>query len=155
MLRSQSLFQYIRWVPLAAGLAGLLAIGGCGTGKIPLYPVTGTVMVDGKPAEGAMVILCPTEGSDEFKRERPTGTTASDGKFLLTTFVRGDGAPAGKYVVLVMWNAPASQVVDSRDGPSLGPDRLRGRYMNLGKSPLSATVNESATDLTPFDLKSK
>ena len=40
----------------------LLAASGCGDAEIARYPVTGTVLVDNKPAEGAMVIFCPTSG---------------------------------------------------------------------------------------------
>jgi hypothetical protein len=37
---------------------------------------------------------------------------------------------------------------------SIGPDRLKGKYMNLEKSELKATVQEAETNLPPFELKS-
>jgi hypothetical protein len=133
--------------------AGLLALSGCGDGKLPLCPVTGSVLVDGKPAEGAMVIFCPEESSSspELQRERPFGTTGPDGKFLVTTFHKEDGIPVGQYKVLVQWNAPGA-AYDERTG---NRDRLRGKYMNLQTTPLSATIAKDTLELAPFDLKSR
>jgi len=130
-----------------------LAILGCGDGKIVRYPVTGTVKVDGKPVTGAMVVLCPVEGPEELMRERPVGSTGPDGKFLLTTLEKDDGAPAGQYKVLVQWLSGAPQGdVDRGGGPV---DRLRGKYFNLERTPLTATISEGPTDLPPFELMSR
>ena len=132
--------------------AGLSALAGCGDGKLPLYPVTGSVLVDGKPAGGAMVILCPIEASSpELQKERPFGTTGPDGKFKLTTFLKDDGVPLGEYKVLVQWVA-AGAAYDERSGNS---DRLRGKYMNLENTPLTASITEETVELPAFDLKTR
>lgn len=135
-------------------LSGILVFAGCGKGKLAVHPVTGVVRVDGKPAPGAMVILCPVGGSDKLQRERPYGTADGEGKFTLTTFDKGDGAPAGEYKVLVQWMAPPKPGAD-RDRGEGSPDRLRGKYMNLANSQLHATVGSGATELPPFDLKTQ
>jgi hypothetical protein len=138
---------------LALLTIGLPLFTGCGDGKLPLYPVTGTIMVDGKPADGAMVIFCPLESSSpELRKERPFGTTGPDGKFKLTTFLQDDGIPLGEYKVLVQW-IPAGAAYDERAGG--GADRLRGRYMNLEKTPLQTTITKEALELPPFDLKTR
>jgi hypothetical protein len=153
------LSNHRRSQPRPDALLGLLLIGfvaatGCGKGKLPRYPVHGSVNVDGKPADGAMVIFCPVTASEEAKTKRPFGMTGADGKFELTTIVQGDGAPPGDYKVLVQW--PSNGGGDNRDGMrSIGPDRLKGKYMNLEKAELTATVQEASTDLPPFELKSK
>ncbi len=127
-------------------------LAGCGDGKLPLYPVTGTVMVDGQPASGAMVILCPTDtASPELQKERPFGTTRPDGKFKLTTFLKDDGVPLGEYKVLVQW-VTAGAAYDERAGNS---DRLRGKYMNLENTPLAASITEETVELPAFDLKTR
>jgi hypothetical protein len=127
---------------------------GCDDGKLKVYPVHGTVNVDGKPAAGAMVIFCPLDDSNQkLQRERPFGTTGADGKFTLTTFVKDDGAPVGEYKVLVQWAAPPKPGGD-RDRDSGSPDRLKGRYMNLEKTPLTAKI-EGTTELAPYDLKTQ
>jgi hypothetical protein len=128
---------------------------GCSDGKIDRYPVTGIVNVDGRPAEGAMVIFCPVEGAENLLRERPFGITGSDGKFLLTTIEKDDGAPAGTYKILVQWIAKSPEANLDRDRDSGSYDRLRGRYMNLETTSLTATVDEGPTDLAPFELTTK
>jgi hypothetical protein len=132
----------------------VVVAAGCGKAKLPRYPVHGSVNVDGRPAEGAMVIFCPVTASDEAKTKRPFGLTGADGKFVLTTIEQADGAPPGEYKVLVQW--PSNSGGDTRDGMrSIGPDRLKGKYMNLDKAELNATVGEAETNLPPFELKSK
>jgi hypothetical protein len=135
---------------------GLLTAMGCGDGRIATYPVTGTVMVDGNPADGAMVIFVPTSTSPEAERKRPYGIADAQGKYGLMTFEQGDGAPAGQYKVLVQWPAP-SKSSDDRGGRrgTLGADRLRGKYFNLESTMLTATVAEEATEVPPFELKSR
>jgi hypothetical protein len=135
----------------------LLAIAGCGDGQIATYPVTGTVKVNGKPAEGAMVIFVPTSTAPEAERKRPFGIADGQGQFSLMTFEQGDGAPAGEYKVLVQWPAPPnSQSSEQRGGGrrTLGADRLRGKYFNLEKATLNATVKEDSNVLPPFELQS-
>jgi hypothetical protein len=133
------------------------AIVGCGDGGIATYPVAGTVMIDNKPADGAMVIFVPTATSTEAERKRPFGIADGEGRFRLTTLVQEDGAPAGEYKVLVQWPAPSGKPDDQRSGRrgALGPDRLRGKYFNLENSTLSAKVEEQSNELPPFELRSK
>src|SRR5689334_14607332 len=90
-------------VRFALAACGLCLISGCSDGKIGRNPIHGSVNVDGKPTGGVMVIFCPTGGSDELKKMRPFGFTATDGKFELTSIDKGDGAPAGQYKVLMQW----------------------------------------------------
>ena len=66
MRQNRRLFSAYFVVTLSLSAAGLSTLAGCGDGKIRTYPVTGTVLVDGQPADGAMVIFCPVEGSEEF-----------------------------------------------------------------------------------------
>jgi hypothetical protein len=91
----------------------------------------------------------------ELKDLRPAGKTDAAGAFRLMTFEVGDGAPAGPYKVLVKW--PLQTAADDRGGRAgtQGPDRLRGKYYNLGNTPLTATVEERSNALEPFNLMSK
>ncbi len=135
--------------------AFLVAMAGCGDGKIARYPVHGSVNVDGQPAEGVMLIFCPVAGSEELQKTRPTGATGPDGKFELTTLGDNDGAPAGEYKVIAQWLGKLGKDKFGRTIVEGDVDKLKGRYMNLEKSELKATVNKGATDLPPFELKSK
>jgi hypothetical protein len=77
--------------------ATLLPVGGC-SGRVATYPVSGTVMfADGHPVASGVI---------EF-RSPDTGVTAraklvADGTFELGTFDDADGAPAGKYQVVIV-----------------------------------------------------
>jgi hypothetical protein len=76
-------------------------LAGCGRSQrwpALTEPATAVVRVDGKPVEGALVILGPV-GTGYASQ----GTTAADGRATLTTFRSGDGAVAGQYRVLVSW----------------------------------------------------
>ncbi len=78
-------------------LALVCLLCGCsGSGRPPTYPVTGTVLWNGKPVQGARVVFIPT-GAEESA----AGITNASGKYQLTTFVAGDGAQPGEYRVKV------------------------------------------------------
>ena len=97
-----------RWILCFSIACAVLA--GCGRSqKWPARtePTTAVVRLDGKPVEGALVMLGPVG-----KGYASQGTTAADGKVTLTTFRPGDGAVAGRYKVLV-----SSEEV--RDNPAL------------------------------------
>lgn len=135
------------------GLAGVLAVTGCGDGKIGRAPVHGSVKIDGKPAAGVVLFFCPVGGSPEVQKVRPMGITAEDGKFELTTVDKADGAPPAQYKVIMMWPAAGAP---GRDGTvQMGPDRLQNRYMNLEKSQFTVDVKSGNNDVPPFELKSK
>jgi hypothetical protein len=132
------------------------ALTGCGDGQIARYPVKGTVLVDGKPVAGALVIYCPVEGPPELMRERPYGRTDAQGVYELRTLEPGDGAPAGKYNIMVRWLTGGSDSEnrgDDRGSPVT--DRLGGRYTNPETSGLSYTVVEGPNEAPPLQLKSR
>jgi hypothetical protein len=139
-------------------LAGLLAIAGCSEAKIKRYPVNCSVTVDGKPAAGVMVVFCPVDGAPQLMRERPIGITDSEGKFQLTTLGSNDGVPAGQYKVLVRWPSGTPKQSDPySDVPPMGkgPDQLKGKYFNLDRTPLTATIESDTKELPTFALQSK
>lgn len=139
---------------LASGVLVLVVSAGCGDGRIRTYPTSGMVLVDGKPADRATVIFCPTSGPPDFMRERPWGTTDDAGKFELTTFDAGDGAPAGDYTVIIRWPGALVSAKPEEDAERVdrAPDRLKGRYFHPTKSGLTATVESQRNELAPFKL---
>ncbi len=148
-----------RWIPLPRlGLipfaVALVCCIGCGDGRIRTYPTTGAVLVDGRPADGATVIFCPASGAEKFMRERPWGETDDNGQFIVTTFDRGDGAPAGDYTVMIRW--PGKQAIarpgEDSERVERAADRLKGRYFHPQKSGITATVESGKNDLAPFEL---
>jgi hypothetical protein len=78
----------------------------------------------------------------------PQAVVAADGSFRLTTYLAGDGAPAGEYFVTLYWPGPGPD-----DDVHVRPDRLGGRYADPRTTPLTATVPTRAVALDPFNLK--
>src|SRR5262245_35683473 len=102
--------------PLSAASLALaaLCLAGCGrSGRAPVYPVTGQVLLDGsgKPAAGATVIFHPAKGATD-SAPRAVGQADDQGTFTLTTYEKGDGAAAGDYVVTVEWRAAKKTPLD-------------------------------------------
>lgn len=94
-------------------LSSLLLLGllGCSNAEAPpaLYPVTGTLKVNGKPLENMTVQLSPVDITSKAKPG--IGKTDAEGKFTILT--NGDkGAATGKYKVILM-DSPKVQ----RTGP--------------------------------------
>jgi hypothetical protein len=123
----------LTWVAAAAGLAG-----GCTPTSPTLYPVSGRVLVDGKPAARAMVALHPTGSSTATPQRLPVGLTDADGAFRLTTNLCGDGAPPGTYAVTVVWPDPHHEHDECEDD-SLD-DQLLGQFADPRNPPLIVVV---------------
>ena len=84
---------------------GLIGIGcllaatmiGCGDGRPATTPVSGVVTFEGQPVRDATVVMMTVAGG------RPaTGVTDEEGRFVLTTFDKDDGAMLGEHVVTVV-----------------------------------------------------
>jgi hypothetical protein len=107
------------------------------------------VFFQDKPADGALVVFHPVGGDDDALR--PSATVGADGTFTLATKKPDDGAPAGNYVVAVVW-------YDSKSTKSEAPvaelkNRLPEQYGDANTSPLRATVKPGPNQIDPFRLK--
>lgn len=97
-------------------LAGLLLILGCvGCGPANFVPVTGTVLLDGKPVEGAAVVFQQLDGKKDENHLSMAATDAA-GNFVLTTDEK-PGAFLGNYAVSVRKVRTTGMVAD-KDGLS-------------------------------------
>ena len=77
-----------------------IALSGCGDGRPARVPVSGRVLIDGKPLTHGYVRFAPSNS-------RPsTGGLDSTGHFVLTCYEPGDGAVTGKHLVTVMGQEP-------------------------------------------------
>ncbi len=132
-------------------LAGGLALGPASCrrgGHKSVSPVSGRVLYNGKPAEGAQVTFFPLDHKDPQK-PRPGAQVRRDGSFRLSTYASYDGAPPGRYAVTIIYRSPEKKENDE----NMGPDLLRGRYADPKTTPLAVEVKEGANDLAPFDLR--
>jgi hypothetical protein len=135
----------------------LVLLVGCekNDGRVEVYPVSGTVLVDDRPAEGAKVVFYPL--SEELKQPGmpvPYAFTGPDGGFRLRSYDPEDGAPAGEFNVSVFWPG-ASVEAENSGGEEMkeAKDRLGNRYLDPNKSGLKATVEEGGAELPPFKLQ--
>jgi hypothetical protein len=130
-------------------LGAALVCSACGKddGRVPVFPVHGHVLLDGKPIPYAFVVFHPVDGSgrDDI---RPRAHAEADATFSLSTYDSGDGAPAGEYVVTVQaYKAPT----DADIGPAI--NLLPAPYGNPRTSKLRAHVDAGENELAALRLK--
>ncbi len=138
-----------RWLG-AACLALAAACTGCGDGRPEVYPVEGQVFAGARPAARGTITFHPAGGTAE--QYRPTGRIDEQGKFKLTTFKEGDGAPAGEYRVTVVWYLATRQSAQEDPVPV---NYLPPRYASAETSPLRATVGKGTNTIEPFRLAAR
>ena len=134
----------------------LTALFGCGdSGRVPVYPVRGKVLLDGKPAKGASLKFIATNPTEKTKWMIPKGIADEGGNYQLDTYASGDGAPEGEYSVFVNWPSPEEGEVDT--APE-NLEEIRDKYADRKNPQLHATVqlaseNESGEIIIPaFEL---
>ena len=82
------------WQQILLGLSGLVVVFGCGS-QGDLVPVSGQILWDGKPLEGATVFFMPTG-----RGTMGSALTDASGRFTVKTGLR-KGIRPGEYVVVV------------------------------------------------------
>ena len=135
----------------AVGFAAILSAGcGKGDGKRAVYPATGKVVIDGQPGAGAALVFYPTDASDKMA-PKPTAVADEHGNLIVTTYVTGDGAPAGEYKVGLEW----PKMVNNFGRMQPGGDRLGGKYKDATTSKWTVRITEGTNTLPEFDIKTK
>lgn len=104
----------------------LLSLAGCRKSphgdRLPTYATAGRIVVGGQAAVGAEVQLWAVDGGLQSAGLCPHAIADNEGRFHLTTYATGDGAPAGQYAMTLRWPVPPPP------GRERGPDRFQGRY---------------------------
>jgi hypothetical protein len=122
---------------LAASLAGCTG----GDGRVPVYPVSGKVTVAGAVPEGALIVFYPAEGVVQ-PEHRPSAKVERDGRFRLTTYDAGDGAPAGDYTAVIQWNKIVKKGNDYVAGPNVVPPAYASRERSRWKVRVASAPND-------------
>lgn len=137
---------FARFMLLAAGAA--VAVG-CGKqdNRKAVFQVSGRVTFKGESMAGAVIGFHPLNDPDP-RAVHATGSADGDGRFSLTTYATGDGAPAGEYAVTVYWpgKRPKEKVEPGED-VELPPDRLARVYSNPKSTKLRGTVRKQANTI--------
>ena len=116
----------------------------------PTYPATGQVMAGTQPVAGAFVRFTPVDAVGSPDALTSQAQTESDGTFSLSTYEKGDGAPAGSYAVTLTWPANAAGARKSADP---GPDRLNGRYADAKSAEWIIEITEGENVLEPIVIE--
>lgn len=137
----------------------LLGLVGCGSGggNLPkTVPAAGVVTLDGKPVEGAQVVLVPASGD---MQTGAFGTTDASGRFTLRAFEQKPGAIPGEYKVQVSKTIEVR--LDGAKGSLDGGDPVRfeygvpGRYTGAKTSGLAVSIPEGGKRDITLSLTSK
>lgn len=149
---------------LAAAAVVVSAVGCGGGDRVEVYPVSGTVMYEGKPMVGggsiAFVPTTPRPG------KTAGGEIRADGTYELSTYSPGDGSIPGDFRVVVtqVVETEPESTPDSDGSGSAQPtpnaatvvdqaDRIPQVYADHRNSPLTATVEATSANQLNFDLK--
>lgn len=127
-----------------------MAFAGCNrgpVGRLPVHPVEGNVTLDGKPLANALVALHPRESGEG--RIVGRGQTDADGKFRISTYDSGDGAPEGEYAVTVEYYQPQKQ------GESVvpGPNVLSPKLSSSTTTDIAVKVAAGPNKLAPIEVR--
>ena len=134
-------------------LTSLIAAGCSGSQRdASIFPVHGMVLVNGKPAKYADVILVPADPEliEEYKAH---GKADENGEYYLTTKRFQDGAKAGEYRVGISWRMPANP--RSSDDPQEGPELLPPEFQDPKTSGLKVEINTNESELPPIVVNLK
>lgn len=129
----------------------LTLLSGCSRDPNDPTPVTGQVLVEGRPAVGATVSFHPVKAAEGSPR--PVGQVDAAGNFRLTTRQAGDGAPPGEYKVTVTWyvRPPAGKrAAEGDEQPAR--NQLSQKYAKPESTPLTATIIADQTEPLSFNL---
>lgn len=145
-------------VAVCVGLLTMAVVVGCGKsgqhaikGKLPVFPVKGKLIMDGKPMAGATIIFYPThEFPDGAAKQRPRATVDTDGNFQVSTYTNDDGAPAGDYKATVSWKGD-QEGVTSEDRAEL-PEKAPESVQYVRSSKLRIKVTEADNTFPTWDL---
>lgn len=125
-------------------------LSGCSSNSDKLFLVSGSVTVDGKPADGASILFHP----DDPAAVTASGVVNADGTFTLVSAMN-EGVAAGKYRVTVTWPDPSKKPTKEQlmmGTAEPGPDLLKGKYATRDQTSLTAEISSSTTVLPPFEL---
>lgn len=111
------------------------------------HPVTGTITYKGKPIADAEISFFPTD-PDAPDTVRPKAKSTPDGRFVVWTYTRGDGAPAGSYKVTVVRH----QVAVSKDTLVAKPNDLPPKYAQRDTTDLQVQVQEGTNEIPQWNL---
>ncbi len=152
---------------LVSAITALVVLTGCikHDDRVAVHQASGTVTFDGKPAEGVVLQLIPTDDSSPAAQAglKPGARTAADGSYQVMTYQTADGAPTGTYQIILFWppDAPTSMEDMQRERnrparpqnvPGGPPDRFAGKYFSAEKTQWTVTIQDGPNTIEPIHI---
>jgi hypothetical protein len=135
---------------LAAWAIFSLGFGQGGPKRLAVYPLTGTLVFEGKPAAGAAIVLHP---QDPSLSARPRAIVDPDGSFAVTTYAPSDGAPAGKYKVTIEWRRPIAGQESGEGNDAPPANVLPVKYASPKTTPVRIKVVEGDNEFPAITFR--
>jgi hypothetical protein len=126
--------------PFGIVVAAVALLSGCGTSGPTRVPVSGTVLVDGKPVEGIEVNFATAEVAG-------SGVTDPSGKFMLS-----GGAAPGMNKVWLRKFVGGDPALLEMDAEQLAAMSAAGSGAKIPKSLLPPKYSDSAATMLTFDV---
>ena len=117
--------------------------------RIKTYPITGEIVVDGKPAASLPITLHRVNGIDPQHPTVSSAMTDENGKFSVSTYEANDGAPVGEYILTFSWGE-LNRLSMQYEG-----DKLKGRYSTPETSKFRVKVEDKPIDMGKIELTTK
>jgi len=152
--------QWIRWGAIALVACVVLAVGLVWSEMPPaLVPVSGTVTIDGKPADSVTVYFWPVNRNSTSDRmyRQATGMTDAAGRFALKSGSGETGIAQGDYKVTFSRLVARGKAVgaDTRKSVRSGAvESIPKSYLEPDQTPANATVSSSQREFA-FEIPSK
>jgi hypothetical protein len=123
----------------------MLLFAGCSDGKPTRVPVSGTVLIDGKPLTMGSVQFVPAGA-------RPSGSAIDkEGRFVLTCYEHGDGAVIGSHRVRITAAHNLSETSLRWEAPKMYADiATSGLKVDVDAPTDSVVINLSWNGGKPF-----
>lgn len=156
LLRGCLTRQTACWVVFLLTACAALTCAACGKhARKATFPVSGKMFWKNSsfPAAGAHVVFHPLDDSspENWPAGYPHGKVAVDGSFSLSTYSDDDGAPAGRYAVLVTW-VRQKQGAGEEEEEEDGPDVLDGAYADPNSPPFQVEVKSTGNDPSSYSF---
>ena len=120
-------------------MAAVVALVGCNrsnlhSDRMAVCPASGEIVLDGKPAAGALLVFHPAALLQ--LPALPRATVGQDGRYTVGTYEADDGLPEGEYVVTVFLTVKPPGADETVKGKSL----VNAKFARTQTTPLRATV---------------
>ena len=124
----------------------ILLLVGCDSGEFKTYPVKGTVTFsDGTPLPVGKIYF-DTRDEQYGLGVGATGNIKEDGTFELRTYVPGDGAPPGQYIVYIRGALTGGRVSMNVEERQPGMPLIHKNYLNANTTDIRLEVKKEAND---------